>query len=774
MNNADLSGSLRDKNVFRNEHSSLLEKLIDLSAVSAQILLQAEKEEDIEIALLENMELIAKALSFDAIQIWRNFQDEEDAYFELVYGWFSEVANEKIGITKGFRLPHKGTAVFDAVLQNISVVGPVSELSKEYRKDLEGIMTTAILPLFQENVCWGYFSVHDCQTERCFIDAEITALNSISMMMVSEVSRHEMIQNLQYQGDLLHVVNSVNNAAALLLSSDVEKFEEHLEESMKNIGESLDVDCIYLWKNHIVDGQLYCSQLFEWYFEDTVFTDGKLFRYEDVVPSWEQVLASGNYINDLVRNLSQEEQDHLTPVGVLAVLVMPVFLNDGFWGFVGYDYCNKERIFTKEEVSILKSASLLIANAFILHDMIIDIRDTSTKLGVALEEAARASEAKGNFLANMSHEMRTPLNAIIGMTTIGKKANSIEKKDDALEKINDASSHLLGVINDVLDMAKIEADKLELSPIDFSFENMLQKSINVNTFRASEKRQEVKVAIDKNIPRYLHGDNLRLIQVMTNLLSNAIKFTPEGGKIEVDAKLLKEKDNTCKIQILVKDNGIGISKEQQSKLFNSFEQADSGVSRQYGGTGLGLAISKRIVELMDGEMWIESDVGKGSTFVFNFAAQVVKGGVGNQDNDLESEEQRIKADGEFSNKKILIAEDVEINREIIMALLEHTGIEIDCAENGEMAVEMMVANYDKYDIVFMDIQMPKMDGLEATRRIRGKPIEQLKKVPIIAMTANVFKDDVEACLDAGMNDHLGKPLDIDKVIETLRNYLRKQ
>jgi PAS domain S-box-containing protein len=520
----------------------------------------------------------------------------------------------------------------------------------------------------------------------------------------------------------------------------------------------------------------------------------------------------------------------------------------------------------------------------------------------ALVKSQEASRAKSNFLSIMSHEMRTPMNAIIGMTTIGKKADNIEGKNHALSKIVDASSHLLGVISDVLDMAKIEANKLELSPVEFNFERMVQRVMTVINFRVDEKDQELSVNLDKNIPNFLVGDDQRLAQVITNLLSNAVKFTPEGGKILMDVSLLGETDDNCEICIEVTDNGIGIAPEHHEKLFDMFEQAESGISREYGGTGLGLVISKNIIELTDGKIWVQSELGKGTKFSFTVKMKLgtknprsmLSPGV-NWDNvrvlivdddkeihrqfdDIFSnldlmcdtaldgydacrmiEEQgeydiyfvdwrmpgmdgieltkiiksrkdgrpsvvimitamdweQVKeaaasagvdkhllkplfpsmvidsmnecfgvmqiqdaehTHGELEGKRLLLAEDIEINREIVLALLEDTGLHIDWVENVKEALDAVESSPGKYDIIFMDVQMPKMDGLEATRHIRELEAKQkdagYPRIPIIAMTANVFKDDIEACLAAGMDNHLGKPLDIDKVMETLHIYLK--
>jgi len=420
-------------------------------------------------------------------------------------------------------------------------------------------------------------------------------------------------------------------------------------------------------------------------------------------------------------------------------------------------------------VIILIAVICVIFNIFIAG-LLNPLRKTMESLEIA-------SQAKSDFLSNMSHEMRTPMNAIIGMATIGKKSKEMSRKDYALNKIENASTHLLRIINDVLDMSKIEADKLELSNVDFCFDEMLQGIVTVINFSIEEKHQTFSIQEDSNLPYHIIGDDQRLAQVIMNLLSNAVKFTPDGGQINLNISLVCENDGFCELMVEVSDTGIGISPEEQTRLFRAFEQAESGTSRKFGGTGLGLSISKRIVELMAGNIWVESEPGKGSRFIFT--VKVKRGYKEKADSPAHEVSQPDNLSEEdlsnvFTGKKLLIAEDVEVNREIILALLEDTGLEIDCAENGREALEMVAAAPDKYDLVFMDMQMPEMDGLEATRRIRAQIRHRDRGLPIIAMTANVFKSDVEECFSAGMNGHIGKPLNLNEVLACLRKYLNRQ
>ena len=551
---------------------------------------------------------------------------------------------------------------------------------------------------------------------------------------------------------------------------------------------------------------------------------------------------------------------------------------------------------------------LVILIIALLIQMIVRHKRASAVLEATVLERTKeleiASNAKGEFLARMSHEIRTPLNAIIGMNNIAMNSSDLEKAHQCNVKIDSASRHLLELINNILDISKIEADKLELSYDEFDFEKMLMRIVNVTNFRVEEKNQELVIHVGEGVPSVVLGDELRLSQVVTNLLSNAVKFTPENGLIVVNVKKTAEFDNgSVTLRVAVTDNGIGISQEQQERLFTSFEQADGSISRKFGGTGLGLSISKRIVELMGGHIWIESELGAGSTFVFEISITKcqdrpeIELGIEKEDvrilvaddsaevlecftrvleahglpcdtadsgsRALEMIEQRkdspynlffvdwqmpemngieltrkikemtdqsavvfmvsmarwesiekeafaagvnrfiakplfpsavvnaihecfgveskaVKLNVQsaesapvFDNCSVLIAEDIEINREIMTATLEETKIAIDFAMNGMEAVAMYSENADKYDLILMDIQMPEMDGFTATRTIRALELPKAKEIPIIAMTANVFKEDIEKCLSAGMNDHIGNPIDTNDLLKKLRKYLAK-
>jgi signal transduction histidine kinase/DNA-binding response OmpR family regulator/ABC-type amino acid transport substrate-binding protein len=519
-----------------------------------------------------------------------------------------------------------------------------------------------------------------------------------------------------------------------------------------------------------------------------------------------------------------------------------------------------------------------------------------TALVNATDEAKAANRAKSVFLANINHEIRTPLNAITGMTSIGKSAADTKQKDYCFEKIEQASGFLLGVINSILDMSKIESGRFDLSLSAFHFEKMLYRVVNIINMQIQKKQIKFNVFIDTNIPDILIGDEQRLAQVITNLLSNAVKFTPQEGSIRIDTYLLGEEDGICTVQVTVTDSGIGIDKEHHSNLFRPFWQSESNLSRQFEGTGLGLTITKNIVNKMGGEIRVESEIGKGAAFTFTVKVKRGEAETHNLsersllndvrvlvvDNEQETLDFLIKiTDGlgikccdtvlngeaalelvkqgntydicfidrqlpgingielarilkteylkntvvvlfsadavntandngtyidkylskplfpftiietisdclgmadvnknikqkplpQFAQRRILLAEDVEINREIFIALLEPTLLQIDCAKNGKEAVAMFNESPEKYDMIFMDLQMPQMNGYEATQNIRALDFDKAKTIPIVAMTANTFQEDVDKCLEVGMNGHIGKPLDYDKLLEQISVYL---
>ncbi len=404
-----------------------------------------------------------------------------------------------------------------------------------------------------------------------------------------------------------------------------------------------------------------------------------------------------------------------------------------------------------------------------------DKKDEEKEMMEAKQLAEAANTAKSEFLANMSHEIRTPLNAIIGMADLLSESRMNNDQQQYTHILKKSGEHLLNLINDILDLSKIEAGKIEFENTSFNLSKVIAKMEDIMSVRANEKGIKLSHNIEHDIPPYIIGDQNRLNQVLFNLIGNAVKFTEKGEVIIIvqKAKPLDSKKNKIELLFEIKDTGIGIPQDRINYIFKSFTQVDSSITRKYGGTGLGLTICKRIIELLNGRIWVESEIGKGSSFyftiTFDIATEKDRAEIGKENENNKVSTLSIK---EITPKDILVVDDSEDNRQLIELYLKKLPYSVEMAENGAMAVDKFRARH--YDLILMDVQMPVMDGYSATKMIRRMEKEMgATQTPIIALTANAFKEDEQKSLNAGCNGHLSKPVHKNILIKTIEQYTKE-
>ena len=579
----------------------------------------------------------------------------------------------------------------------------------------------------------------------------------------------KMMKEIEHRDNLLSAGN--RSAAALLTILDAENIGASLSEGLGYLGTYMDVDRIYIWQNAVIDGERCYQRVYGW-----INADGREVDFASPEAHFPHSVFSNLFTGTLSRNeclsgpvssLPPSDQKVLSAFGIQSILFVPIFAQGDFWGTVTFDDCHKERTFSSDEIDILRSASLMMVNALLRHEMTQKLRD--------------ANEAKSDFLANMSHEMRTPLNAVIGLSELILEDAGLDGEVQLnLEKIFSAGETLLSLVNDILDISKIEAGRFEIVVSEYDTPSLINDTVTNNLLRIGEKPIELVLNIEPDLPAHLGGDELRIKQVLSNLLSNAFKYTREGT-VEFGLRCDRE-DDIVWLTAWIRDTGIGIQPEDIDSLFSDYAQMDIRANRKIEGTGLGLPITKRIVELMDGTITVESEYGKGSTFTVKIKQKRVSDAVIGPEvvenlKNFRYADQKRKKHSRISRirlpyARVLVVDDTATNLDVAKGLLKPYGMQVDTVTSGQQAIDAIRDETARYNAIFMDHMMPGMDGIEATDKIRAIGTDYARDIPVIALTANAIAGNEQMFLNKGFQAFLSKPIDLSRLDSVIRQWVR--
>jgi len=698
--------------------------LLDTVNSAAAILLSNNNVDSFESSMIKSFELVGRCLDVDRVQIWRNETVEKELHFVLRYEWLSEYGEKLRGIPMGLHFPYSMKREWEKLfLRGDHINMPLKDMSEEDQAFLGyyEMKSIVIIPMFLEEGFWGFFSINDCRNERVFSSEEISILTSAGLMMSSAVNRNIQMNKMREAEERTQLMIDEAPFCALFWDKDLNVIDCN-QEAVKMFDLS--------GKQEFIDKFKILSPEFQ--------PDGALSKEKGVALVTKALVEGYSNFEWLHQKLDGEQ----IPVEVTCI-----------------------RVKYRDEYTITEYMR--------------DLREQKAKIAEMrkAELAEESSKAKSDFLARMSHEIRTPMNAIIGITEIQLQDNMLPTDiKEAFERIYNSGDLLLGIINDILDLSKIEAGKLEIVPAQYDIASLINDTVQLNIMRYESKQIEFILEIDENMPLMLFGDELRIKQILNNILSNAFKYTDEGTvKMTVTAK--KYGNDEATIIFTITDTGQGMTQEQLRNLGTEYSRFNMDVNRKTEGTGLGMNITMNLIHLMNGSISIDSTPGIGSAFTVHLPQKCMNSEpIGKElaDNlmhhnlDGISRMRTIQVKRDFMPYgRVLVVDDVETNLYVAKGLMSPYGLSIDVSMSGLEAIER-IRSGSVYDVIFMDHMMPKMDGIEAVKIIRNLGYKE----PIVALTANALAGQAEIFFNNGFDGYISKPIDIRQLNSTLNKLVR--
>ncbi|MCL2265624.1 MAG: ATP-binding protein [Treponema sp.] len=702
-------------------------RLLDTVNTAATILLARNEHSSFETTLLKSFELVGRCLEVDRVQIWRNEVINFETHFVLRHEWLSEYGVNCVQIPAGLHFPYSMKREWEKnFLLGNNINSPLSDLPEEDQDFLSyyEIKSIVIIPMFLEGDFWGFFSIDDCRRERTFLNEEISILTSAGLMMCTAVNRNDQTIKMREADERTQIMIDTAPFCTIFWDKDL----------------SL-IDC----NNETV----------------------KMF----------DMIDKQDFIDSFIQ-LSPDFQPDGIPSKEKGQALVGKALKEGYSRFEWmHQKLNGEQIPT--EIICIR---VKYKGEFTVTEYIRDLREQKAMMAEMrkAEIAEESSKAKSDFLAKMSHEIRTPMNAILGITEIQLQDDMLPQvTKDALERIYNSADLLLGIINDILDLSKIEAGKLELMPAQYDIASLIHDTVQLNMMRYESKPIEFKLNVNEDVPVMLFGDELRIKQILNNLLSNAFKYTHEGmiGLKIYSEKIDSSEHGDINIVFRISDTGQGMTAEQVKKLGSEYARFNMEANRKTEGTGLGMNITRNLLRMMNGQIEIESTPGMGSVFTIHIP-QICKDfdPIGkdmaenlmqlNAANALKIKNVQIKREF-MPYGRVLIVDDVETNLYVAKGLMAPYGLSIDTAVSGFEAIEK-IREGTEYDIIFMDHMMPKMDGIEATKLIRSLGYNK----PVVALTANALTGQAEMFIKSGFDEFISKPIDIRQLNMALNRLIR--